>query len=64
MSNKVIGDMIKILLVEDNSGDVRLVKEALKEGKIHVEMDVVQDGVEALAFLNQKESMQKHPGLT
>ncbi|HEX7320631.1 MAG TPA: response regulator [bacterium] len=61
MSNKVIGEMIQILLVEDNAGDVRLVKEALKEGKIHVEMDVVQDGVEALAFLNRKGKYTKVP---
>jgi chemotaxis family two-component system response regulator Rcp1 len=53
MSNKTKYEIIKILLVEDNSGDVRLVKEALKDGKMRVEMDVVQDGVEALAFLNQ-----------
>jgi len=61
MSNKVIGDMIKILLVEDNSGDVRLVKEALKEGKIRVDMDVVQDGVEALAYLRRKGKHVKAP---
>ncbi len=61
MSNKVIGEMIQILLVEDNAGDVRLVKEALTEGKIHVEMDVVQDGVEALAFLNRKGKYAKVP---
>jgi CheY-like chemotaxis protein len=44
---------IKVLLVEDNPGDVRLTLEALKEGKVH-DVSVVGDGREALAFLNQE----------
>jgi chemotaxis family two-component system response regulator Rcp1 len=43
----------RILLVEDNPGDVRLTIEALKEGKILNEVSVVEDGVEALAFLRR-----------
>ncbi len=61
MINKMHGDIVKILLIEDNPGDVRLTTEALKEGKIHVEMDVVQDGVEALAYLRQKGKYAKAP---
>ncbi|MDD5368110.1 MAG: response regulator [Anaerolineaceae bacterium] len=45
---------IDILLVEDNPGDVRLTREALKEGKVLNTMFVAQDGVEALAFLNHE----------
>jgi chemotaxis family two-component system response regulator Rcp1 len=45
---------IDILLVEDNPGDVRLTVEALKEGKVHNRLSVVQDGVEALAFLRRE----------
>jgi CheY-like chemotaxis protein len=45
--------LITILLVEDNPGDVRLTREALKEGKIRNVMYDVKDGVEALAFLRQ-----------
>ena len=45
---------IDILLVEDNPGDVRLTKEALKEGKINNNLYVVGDGKEALDFLNQE----------
>jgi len=44
----------KILLVEDNPGDVRLTREALREGKILNELSVVEDGVEALAFLRRE----------
>ncbi|HEY3306657.1 MAG TPA: response regulator [Candidatus Binatia bacterium] len=44
----------RILLVEDNPGDVRLTREALKEGKILNDLSVVGDGVEALAFLRRE----------
>jgi CheY-like chemotaxis protein len=42
---------VEILLVEDNPGDVRLTREALKEGKIRNNLNVVGDGVEALRYL-------------
>lgn len=42
---------IKILLVEDNPGDVRLTKEALKEAKVRNNLSVVEDGVAAMNFL-------------
>ena len=45
---------IEILLVEDNPGDVRLTEEALKEGKILNSLNVVADGVEAMAFLRRE----------
>jgi chemotaxis family two-component system response regulator Rcp1 len=48
------GRPIEILLVEDNPGDVRLTREALKEAKVHNCLSVVGDGVEALAFLHRK----------
>lgn len=54
MNGKAIGRPVEILLVEDSPGDVRLTKEALKEGKVLNNLNVVGDGVEALAFL-QKE---------
>ena len=52
MNSKAIGKPIEILLVEDNPGDVRLTKEALNEGKVLNKLHVVEDGMEALAFLN------------
>jgi CheY-like chemotaxis protein len=45
------GKPIEILLVEDSSGDVRLTKEALKEGKVLNNLFVAKDGVEAIEFL-------------
>jgi two-component system response regulator len=45
---------VKILLVEDNPGDVRLTKEALRDSKIDVSLEVVEDGNEALEYLQKK----------
>lgn len=45
---------IEILLVEDNPGDIRLTKEALKEAKVLNTLTVVQDGVEALTCLRRQ----------
>ena len=42
---------IEILLVEDSPADVRLTQEALKEEKLHNNLSVVSDGVEAMEFL-------------
>lgn len=46
--------VVDILLVEDNPGDVRLAREALKESKVRNKLYVVDDGVEAMAFLRQQ----------
>jgi chemotaxis family two-component system response regulator Rcp1 len=48
------GKVIDILLVEDNPGDVRLAQEALKESKVHNNMFVAKDGVEAMEFLRRR----------
>jgi CheY-like chemotaxis protein len=61
MSSKTIGKPIEILLVEDNPGDIRLTKEALKEGKVLNKLHVVEDGMEALAFLNQEGNYSDAP---
>jgi len=49
-----VGKPIQILLVEDNPGDVRLVKEALKDVKMLNNLRVAKDGVEALDFLHRE----------
>ena len=45
---------IEILLVEDNPGDERLTREALKEGKVYHNLHWAKDGVEAMEFLQQR----------
>jgi chemotaxis family two-component system response regulator Rcp1 len=49
-----ISSPIEILMVEDTPGDVRLVREALKEHKLRNNLHAVRDGVEAMACLRQK----------
>jgi two-component system, chemotaxis family, response regulator Rcp1 len=52
--SQLMGKLIEILLVEDNPGDVRLTQEALKEGKVRNNLNVITDGVNALAFLRRE----------
>jgi chemotaxis family two-component system response regulator Rcp1 len=44
----------EILVVEDNPGDVRLMREALRESKIINQLRAVSDGQEAMAFLRKQ----------
>jgi two-component system, chemotaxis family, response regulator Rcp1 len=48
------GRPVEILLVEDNPGDVRLTREALREGKVRNNLAVASDGVEAIAYLRKE----------
>jgi chemotaxis family two-component system response regulator Rcp1 len=52
---------VEILLVEDNLGDARLTREALKEGKVYNSLHWVKDGVEALEFLHKTGRHQGAP---
>jgi len=45
---------IEVLLVEDSPGDVRLTREAFRDAKVHINLHVASDGVEAMAFLNHQ----------
>jgi len=53
--------IIEILLVEDNPGDIRLTKEALKESKIPSNLHVAIDGVEAIDFLRKRGRFANSP---
>ena len=55
------GKAIEILLVEDNPGDVRLAKEALKESKVRNKLHIVEDGVEAMKFLRREGEYRDAP---
>lgn len=44
---------VDILLVEDNPGDVRLIQEALRDGKILNQLSTVSDGQKALDWLHK-----------
>ena len=45
---------IEVLLVEDSPGDVRLTREAFNDAKVHVNMHVAEDGIQAMAFLKRE----------
>ena len=45
---------VEILLVEDNAADVVLTRDALATSKIANTVSVVEDGVEAMAFLRRE----------
>lgn len=48
------GQPIEILLVEDNPGDVRLTREALRDGKVRNTLHAVEGGELALDFLHRR----------
>jgi len=54
-------ELIEILLVEDDAGDVVMTREALDEGKVLNRLHVVGDGVEALAFLRREGAYTEAP---
>jgi CheY-like chemotaxis protein len=47
----VNADLISVLLVDDDPGDVLLVKEAFEDHKVGNLLSVVSDGVEALSYV-------------
>jgi two-component system, chemotaxis family, response regulator Rcp1 len=52
---------IEILLVEDSPSDTELTLEALKDFKVRNHVSVVEDGVQALAFLRRQGSFAQAP---
>lgn len=55
------GEMIDILLVEPNQGDVRLFEENLEQGKIFNTIHTVSNGEAALDFVNQQGEYEEVP---
>ncbi len=54
MMNSSRGDPIEILLVEDDPDDADLTIDALREGRVRNRVTVVEDGVEAMAYLRRE----------
>ena len=50
---------VKILLIEDNEGDIVLTLEALKEAKVSNGIEIVRDGEEALQYLRKEGQFKK-----
>jgi two-component system, chemotaxis family, response regulator Rcp1 len=51
MEQPLFGRPVELLLVEDNPADAQLTREAMRDAKVHNNLTVVPDGVEAMAFL-------------
>jgi CheY-like chemotaxis protein len=54
-------EAIDVLLVEDDPGDVRLIREAFEENKVANRLSVVSDGVEALQYLRREDPFAGAP---
>jgi CheY-like chemotaxis protein len=54
-------EKFRILLIDDNPGDAHLTRMALREAKIHSELDHVIDGVEALEYLRRQGRFADRP---
>ena len=52
---------MKILLVEDDPGDVELTQQALSESQLALDLRVVSNGEDALAFLRQEGEYRSAP---
>ena len=61
MNMEKMGRPVQMLLVEDNLGDIRLTKETLRDAKVMVNLHVVGDGVEAMAFLRKESKHANAP---
>ena len=53
----------KILLVEDNPNDVELLRMALREADVDCELKVIDDGGDALAFVEHEDAPESRPDL-
>jgi len=53
--------VIDILVVEDNPGDARLIREVLDENKIFNSLYIARDGIEAMDFLNNNGKFKTAP---
>ena len=45
---------IRVLLVEDSPGDVRLSQEAFRSANMSIQLSLAADGVDAMAMLNRE----------
>ncbi|WP_018500417.1 response regulator [Parafrankia discariae] len=52
---------VEVLLVEDDPGDVLMTREAFEDHKLKNNLNVVSDGVEALAYLRGEEPYTNAP---
>lgn len=54
MNFTTMSQPFEILLLEDNPGDIELIREAFQESRINYRLSVVRDGEAAIAFLHRQ----------
>ena len=58
MDNLTNSGKVDVLLIEDNPADVRMIYEIFKEFDLEVGLHVIDNGIEALKFLNKEEKYE------
>lgn len=54
---------LKILLIEDNEGDILLIQEALEESNLKVHLNIARDGEEAINYLTNLSEVSLRPDI-
>ena len=54
--DNMVGETIEVLMIEDDPGDADLTQELLEDAKVMVNVNIVEDGVQAMAYLHQEGS--------
>jgi len=63
MAPQAPSDRLHLLLIEDNAGDIRLIREAFRAHGQEVEIAVARDGVDALDYLRGSGISKPRPDL-
>ncbi len=61
MSGGPTAQTFQILLVEDNPADVYLFRESLKAAELKVDLTIIENGADALAFARRQEQYAEYP---
>ena len=46
-------DIIEVLMMEDDQGDIKITRESLKRSKLHINLNTVGDGKEGMDYLKK-----------
>jgi len=46
----------KVLLIEDNEGDIKLIEEAVSDNKLAIDLEVLKDGGHTMQYIEEKQN--------
>lgn len=61
MSGGAAAQTFKILLMEDNPADVYLFRESLKAAELKVDLTIIENGADGLAFARREDQYAEYP---